>query len=117
MRIRHAAVAIPVVNRSARILAALPVLFGVLGIGDASAAGAACPSGLVWRERFDGDTICVLPGERDANRHRRGLPASAPPSACPSGLVWRERFDGDTVCVTPLERDANRQRRGLPVNK
>jgi hypothetical protein len=77
---------------------------------------ALCPSGLVWRERFDGDTVCVLPGERDANRRRRGLPASAAASACPSGLVWREQFDGDTVCVTPLERDTNRRRRGLPVN-
>jgi hypothetical protein len=71
-----------------------------------------CPSGLVWRERFDGDTVCVLPGERDANRRNRGLSVGAA-SACPSGLVWRERFDGDTVCVTPLERDENRRRRGL----
>jgi hypothetical protein len=78
-------------------------------------AATACPSGLVWRERFDGDTICVLPGERDANRRKRGLPVEQA-QACPSGLVWRERFDGDTVCVTPLERDANRKRRGLPVN-
>ena len=76
-------------------------------------AAAACPSGLVWRERFDGDTICVLPGERDANRRKRGLPVEQA-QACPSGLVWRERFDGDTVCVTPLERDANRKRRHLP---
>ncbi len=76
---------------------------------------ARCPSGLVWRERFDGDTVCVLPGERDANRRKRGL-ATGPASACPSGLVWREQFDGDTVCVTPTERDANRRRRGLPVN-
>ena len=73
---------------------------------------ARCPSGLVWRERFDGDTVCVLPGERDENRRKRGL-ATAPASQCPSGLVWRERFDGDTVCVTPLERDANRRRRHL----
>ncbi|MCK1386334.1 hypothetical protein [Bradyrhizobium sp. 21] len=72
-----------------------------------------CPQGLVWRERFDGDTVCVLPGERDANRRKRGLSVGAA-TACPQGLVWRERFDGDTVCVTPLERDANRRRRGLP---
>jgi hypothetical protein len=32
-----------------------------------------CPSGLVWRERFDGDTVCVTPLERDENRRRRGL--------------------------------------------
>ena len=68
-----------------------------------------CPSGLVWRERFDGDTVCVTPAERDANRRARGLPAT-----CVPGLVWRERFDGDTVCVTPAERDANRRARGLP---
>ncbi|MCK1386332.1 hypothetical protein [Bradyrhizobium sp. 21] len=71
-----------------------------------------CPQGLVWRERFDGDTVCVLPGERDANRRKRGLSVGAA-TACPQGLVWRERFDGDTVCVTPLERDENRRRRGL----
>lgn len=78
----------------------------------AAKTAAPCPSGLVWRERFDGDTVCVLPGERDANRRNRGL-STGPASACPSGLVWRERFDGDTVCVTPLERDTNRKRRGL----
>src|SRR5581483_1833956 len=82
----------------------------------ATTPAAPCPSGLVWRERFDGDTVCVLPGERDANRRRRGLPVGQA-SACPSGLVWRERFDGDTVCVTPPERDANRRRRGLPVGQ
>ena len=74
-----------------------------------------CPQGLVWRERFDGDTVCVLPGERDANRRKRGLSVGGA-TACPQGLVWREQFDGDTVCVTPLERDANRRRRGLPVH-
>jgi hypothetical protein len=74
-----------------------------------------CPQGLVWRERFDGDTVCVLPGERDANRRKRGLSVGSA-TACPQGLVWREQFDGDTVCVTPLERDANRRRRGLAVH-
>ena len=74
---------------------------------------ARCPSGLVWRERFDGDTVCVLPGERDANRRHRGMTVSGRAAACPSGLVWREQFEGDSVCVTPLERDANRRRRGL----
>lgn len=74
-----------------------------------------CPTGLVWRERFDGDTVCVTPGERDNNRRRRGLPVAV--SACPPGLVWREQFDGDTFCVTPTERDANRRRRGLPVGR
>ena len=39
----------------------------------AAGGGAPCPSGLVWRERFDGDTVCVTPLERDTNRRRRGL--------------------------------------------
>ena len=39
----------------------------------AAPAAALCPSGLVWRESFDGDTVCVPPAERDANRRRRGL--------------------------------------------
>jgi hypothetical protein len=80
-----------------------------------SAQAQPCPSGLVWRERFDGDTVCVTPGERDDNRRRRGLPVSV--SNCPAGLVWREQYDGDTFCVTPVERDANRRRRGLPVGQ
>jgi hypothetical protein len=45
-----------------------------------------CPQGLVWRERFDGDTVCVLPGERDANRRKRGLSVGSA-TACPQGLV------------------------------
>src|SRR5258708_39053332 len=62
-----------------------------------SAAHAAklCPSGLVWRERFDGDTVCVLPGERDHNRRRRGR-ATEPAPLCPSGLLARERFASDS---------------------
>jgi hypothetical protein len=42
----------------------------------AKKAAKLCPSGLVWRERFDGDTVCVPPQERDANRRRRGLPVN-----------------------------------------
>src|SRR4051794_25153936 len=31
---------------------------------------APCRPGLVWRERFEGDAVCVTPAERDANRRR-----------------------------------------------
>ena len=78
-----------------RSLVALNVLMCItfIGIGQASAA-APCPSGLVWRERFPGDYLCVPPDER--YRLENGY--------CRSGYVWRERFDGDTVCVPPNER-------------
>jgi hypothetical protein len=55
-----------------------------------------CESGYVWRERFDGDTACVIPDERF--RLEDGT--------CRSGYVWRDRFNGDNVCVTPAERAA-----------
>ncbi|MGA9824099.1 MAG: hypothetical protein WBQ53_04530, partial [Methylocystis sp.] len=45
----------------------------VLCCSGQAAQAAPCPSGLVWRERFDGDTVCVQPAERDANRRSRGL--------------------------------------------
>ena len=62
----------------------------------AAAAAAQCPSGLVWRERFDGDTACVTPDERF--RLEDG--------SCRSGFVWRDSFNGDNVCVTPAQRAA-----------
>src|SRR5215472_1575289 len=57
-------------------------------------APAPCESGYVWRDNFDGDTVCVKPDER----HRLAN------GACSPGYVWREAFDGDTVCVTPAQR-------------
>jgi hypothetical protein len=58
-----------------------------------------CPSGQVWRERFDGDSVCVTPDER--YRMEDG--------SCRSGWVWRDSFPGDGVCVTVAERDALKQ--------
>jgi hypothetical protein len=55
-----------------------------------------CPSGLVWRESFDGDATCVPPDQRF--RLANGN--------CRSGFVWRDSFSGDNVCVTPAERNA-----------
>ena len=71
-------------------MTAIVILHGPVVAGSVTSDGAGqayvpatsvpCPTGLVWRERFDGDTVCVLPGQRDANRRRRGLmvgPASS----------------------------------------
>jgi hypothetical protein len=85
-----------------------------------------CAPGWVWREAFDGDTVCVTPARRDqvaadngqAENRREGctLPGSAPvagrpnctfvmPDYCIQGFVWREARPPDHVCVTPAERD------------
>ena len=53
---------------------------------------------MVWRERFDGDTVCVKPEER--YRLADGT--------CRSGYVWRNSYNGDNVCVTPAQRDASK---------
>jgi hypothetical protein len=55
-----------------------------------------CESGYVWRDNFDGDTVCVKPDER----HRLAN------GTCSPGYVWRDTFDGDNVCVTPAQREA-----------
>ncbi|MBL8551994.1 MAG: PAN domain-containing protein [Hyphomonadaceae bacterium] len=69
---------------------------------------ASCQSGFVWREAFDGDTVCVPPETRaqtwndNAQAGARVAPGAAP--NCLSGYVWREARDGDVVCVTPQTR-------------
>ena len=55
-----------------------------------------CQAGFVWRDTFDGDTVCVKPEER----HRLAN------GTCISGYVWRDTFNGDNVCVTPAQREA-----------
>ena len=47
--------------------------YGMTSIPQRRPQAARCPAGLVWRERFEGDSVCVTPAERDANRRRRGL--------------------------------------------
>jgi hypothetical protein len=65
-----------------------------------SPTAAPCPSGLVWRERFEGDAACVPPSERF--RLEDGT--------CRSGYVWRDSFSGDNVCVTPAQRAAAKKK-------
>lgn len=70
-----------------------------------AAQASRCASGFVWRERFDGDTVCVKPDER--YRLADGT--------CRNGWVWRDTFPGDTVCVTPRERDKAWAAAGKPL--
>ena len=103
--------------RIRRTLFALIAISFLLPLGAAtpaiSAGAAACPSGLVWAEQWDGDTRCVSVSERNLNRKNRGLPAVGTVAQCRSGLVWAEEWEGDTRCVTVAERAVNRAKRGL----
>jgi hypothetical protein len=63
-----------------------------------------CKSGYVWRERFEGDAVCVRPEERF--RLEDGT--------CRSGYVWRDSFPGDGICVTPAERAAAKAKKNSP---
>ncbi|QES56615.1 hypothetical protein DEJ51_22550 [Streptomyces venezuelae] len=68
-----------------------------------------CQPGYVWRDSFDGDTLCTTPEVRDRvhaqNPHRQPGGGAYGPSTCKPGYVWREMFDGDVKCVTPQERE------------
>jgi hypothetical protein len=71
-----------------------------------------CKQGYVWREAFDGDTVCVTPETRaqaaadNAQAAARRSPNGGPygPDTCRSGYVWREARPEDLVCVTPETR-------------
>ncbi|MGW0366841.1 hypothetical protein [Streptomyces sp. NPDC002990] len=68
-----------------------------------------CLQGYVWRDSFEGDTVCVTPEYRqyvhDLNPHRQPGGGVYGPYTCSQGYVWRESHEGDTLCVTPQERD------------
>ena len=89
--------------RASAVVAILVVSSG-LASTQAAQAAAACPSGLVWAERWEGDTRCVSVSERNLNRKNRGLPAVGTVAKCRPGLVWAEEWEGDTRCVTLSER-------------
>lgn len=106
---------------------ALPVTLGVAAVlgtslllpAPASAAPVlaygpyTCAQGFVWREAFDGDTVCVGPDERDTARAENAQAAArrSPtggaygPDTCLQGFVWRETRPADHVCVDPSRRD------------
>ncbi|MEU3317375.1 hypothetical protein ABZ743_32520 [Streptomyces sp. NPDC006662] len=75
-----------------------------------------CLPGYVWRDSFDGDTLCVTPEERQlfhdkADPHRQPGGGVYGWNTCSQGYVWRESYKGDLLCVTPQERDAAQARR------
>jgi hypothetical protein len=105
------------------VFAAALVLTGSYGMTQPAAADdvlvygpETCVQGYVWREAFEGDTVCVPPGfrsqmfadNRDADlRHERGS------RNCISGYEWRLARPSDLVCVKQEIRsqvaDQNRQ--------
>ncbi|HEY1413424.1 MAG TPA: hypothetical protein VGF36_14860, partial [Rhodopila sp.] len=68
--------------------------------------GPQCPNGLVPREAYRGDRVCVTPQAHEqtiadnvaAPSHTR------PDGLCVPGFVWREARPDDHVCVTPQTR-------------
>jgi hypothetical protein len=84
-----------------------------------------CAQGYVWREAYEFDHVCVLPGTRaqawqdNSQANVRRAPNGGPygPDTCKQGFVWREadknnpvsvESDGhlDHVCVVPATRSA-----------
>ncbi|MFD9410458.1 hypothetical protein ACFWBN_26060 [Streptomyces sp. NPDC059989] len=69
-----------------------------------------CKPGYVWRDSYEGDSLCVTPGEHDRvkaqNPNRQPGGGAYGPLTCMPGYVWRDSFDGDGLCVTPEERAA-----------
>ncbi len=70
-----------------------------------------CQAGYVWREAYQGDTVCVESCQRDQAAADNAAAASRVdptgaygPHTCKSGYVWREARDGDVVCVEPWVR-------------
>lgn len=102
MRIHHTLFALIAISISLPMGATTPAV-----------SAAACPSGLVWAERWEGDTRCVSVSERNLNRKNRGLRSVGTVAPCRPGLVWAEEWEGDTRCVTVSERNVNRAKRGL----
>jgi hypothetical protein len=75
-----------------------------------------CKSGFVWRDRYEGDHLCVTPEERkkehDDNPDRQPGGGAYGPYTCKPGFVWRDTYDGDYACVTPQERDEEKRQAG-----
>lgn len=64
----------------------------------------ACRQGLVWREAFRGDFVCVTPESRSQAARENADPAHAEP--CQPGYVWREAIPTDHICVLVARRTA-----------
>jgi len=105
---------LPVTLGVAAVLGTSLVLPGLASAAPVLAYGPyTCAQNFVWREAFDGDTVCVSPGERDTARAENGQASArrSPtggaygPDTCLQGFVWREARPTDHVCVDPSRRD------------
>jgi hypothetical protein len=69
---------------------------------------ASCRQGFVWRNAFDGDTVCVTPARhtqvQNENASAGSTRAGGGANTCKNGFVWREARSSDLVCVTPQSR-------------
>ena len=67
---------------------------------------ATCKMGFVWREAFEGDTVCVtgLVHSQSANDNRLAPQRTRPDGRCKQGYVWRDAGPNDHVCVLPATR-------------
>ena len=105
----------------------LPIALGIVaaaGLGTLLPAPATalpygpytCQQGFVWREAYNGDTVCVSPADRDTARAENAQAAARRepnggaygPDTCKPGFVWRETTPADHVCVPPDRRDRAR---------
>jgi hypothetical protein len=79
---------------------------------------AGCPAGLMPREAFRGDTVCVTRAVHDQTvADNAAAPSRTNPNgSCIAGYVWREASADDHVCVLPVTRTqvwtTNRQQCG-----
>jgi hypothetical protein len=104
-----------------RLVGAVALLIGLLALIGASPAAAddlpygpdTCQQGYVWREAFEGDTVCVSPERRtetlaeNAQAASRREPSGGAygPNTCKPGYVWRVARPEDLVCVSPETRE------------
>ena len=83
-----------------------------------------CKAGMVWRDAFANDHVCVTPAARtqaakdNVEASKRRNPSGAyGPNTCIAGYVWREASPADQVCVGGAERDqARTQNSQAPAN-
>jgi hypothetical protein len=103
--------------RGSGVALALAAGVGVLTLGAPSATATTqpepftCKPGLVWREAYVGDVVCVTPERRQRIWDENGQgPSRRLPNSkmCKPGYVWREARPGDIVCVTPESRALTR---------
>jgi hypothetical protein len=102
---------------------------GIFDFGVVAAHPDTCQSGSVWREAFEGDTVCVTEDRRtqaaldNAAAAARRAPGGGAygPNTCKSPYVWRVARPDDLVCVTTETRDRTaaenaqaNQRRAVP---